>query len=1539
MKKITLSFIYFFAFSITTFSQLQFTNYTNKNDIRGIAVKGDSVWIATTGGVVLRNIDGTLIATYTTDEGLPRNYVSTVFADSQGNIWCGTSNGVVKFDDSGMTQVPEVYSAELIFEDSQGNIWFAKYWGGVTKFDGSAWTTYTTSDGLAYDYVYAIFEDSQGNMWFGYGYYEFGVTKFNGTNWTTYTTNEGLASNRVYDIEEDNSGNMWFGTQDSGVSKFDGSAWTTYSGSNVLLGDNVYDILNDSSGRLWFGMPSYGVNMYDGSNWYSYTSSDSLSSNYNYYIFEDSQENIWFHGDYLDKFDGTQFTNYTTADGLSGYGMYENMLAEDKTGNLWIGHNYDYKGLDKFDGSTFTNYLVDSEINSNSFNDILKDHNGDLWFAVSGADSLLKFDGTNWSYPGYHMGINTSWAYKIFEDKDSNLWFGYYELGKWDGNNWTYYDYTTRSGSQYIQAIAQDLSGNLWFGGTYNYNADGVNKFDGVTWTTYTTADGLDTTAVYDILADSQGNVWFAHGYYGTGVTKYDGSTFTIITPANGIYSDRVYSVFEDSKGNIWLGQNYAVSKFDGNNWTYFSSSEGFPGGYVYDITEDEFGVLWFATGYGLVKYDSVNWAHYTLENSGLADNYLRAIEIDDQGNKWVGGGYGLSVVSCQDPVASFTHSGASYPDTVEFTNTSTLVDDFSRYEWDFDNNGVTDTTTQDAKHVFNTAGTYPVKLIAWNDNCSDTIVQSITVPDSSLAGVYTIGTSGDYLNFTEAVNALINYGVHGQVTFNVESGTYNEQIIIPEIYHASGTSTIIFQSESGDSTDVILTYSADSTNHYTLMLDGADYIIFKELTLSSISEVNPRVIELNNGACYNKFTNCYITGAVQSGYYYYKQFVGASGQLNNYNELSGNLFQDGVSAIYLDYSNSIGNQIMKNKFINQVNFALTLSHQDSCLISENIIQSSSSSYFWGIYTHYCDDSLRILKNQINIIAGTGLYISRSNVSVSKNNIVANNVIHTTNVGICNHASSYVNYFYNSVNITGNNTGSRAMEFNHGATGETFSNVVVKNNIFYNQAQGYAIYCDTTIGFTSDYNDLYSNGTNLGYWYNTDATDLTAWQSISGQDANSISIDPVYWSDTDLHTSNLALQAGTPLAEVTTDIDGDIRDLVTPYIGADKYIPGTENDILTFSFMEQTSPAIIDTNTYTITIEVANGTDLTSLVTTFTISYDAKITIQGTLQESGVTVNDFSSSVTYTVTSGEGNPQDWVVTVTEYVPIIITSYQDYLEDFENDYGDWYAVGTNSSWQYGAPAGQTINSAASGTRAWVTNLTGDYNQDEVSYVSSPQFDFSSLNYPKIEFKVWWDAEGFYDGANFQYKEGTGAWKTLGTYEGDDNWYNSSYLYSIEKGFGFDINNSAGWTGDDEWGYGSNGWVTVSHALTSIDKQYFITFRIAFASNSSYQNDGIAIDDVNIYDDPTGIDPVETGLSDIQIYPNPNEGKFRLVYNGERDIDLKLQLINLQGQVILSEQIETGNKFSKEFELDYLPPGLYYFRLKHKEGVVVKKMVVR
>ena len=146
MKRFLLTFFYFFAFSVTIFAQLQFTNYTNMNNVRCIATAGDSVWIGTTAGIVIRHNNGNLLHTYTIEDGLPSNNIDFILADSQGSIWCATGNGVFKFDNSGMTIVPEISYAYEIFEDSQGNIWFIGTWQGIIKFDGVTWTYYTTSD-------------------------------------------------------------------------------------------------------------------------------------------------------------------------------------------------------------------------------------------------------------------------------------------------------------------------------------------------------------------------------------------------------------------------------------------------------------------------------------------------------------------------------------------------------------------------------------------------------------------------------------------------------------------------------------------------------------------------------------------------------------------------------------------------------------------------------------------------------------------------------------------------------------------------------------------------------------------------------------------------------------------------------------------------------------------------------------------------------------------------------------------------------------------------------------------------------------------------------------------------------------------------------------------------------------------------------------------------------------------------------------------------------------------------------------------------
>lgn len=168
-------------------------------------------------------------------------------------------------------------------------------------------------------------------------------------------------------------------------------------------------------------------------------------------------------------------------------------------------------------------------------------------------------------------------------------------------------------------------------------------------------------------------------------------------------------------------------------------------------------------------------------------------------------------------------------------------------------------------------------------------------------------------------------------------------------------------------------------------------------------------------------------------------------------------------------------------------------------------------------------------------------------------------------VGITfNGASTGYKIYNNSINMNTNQTVATGMTAAINVTSSiTAAGAIdLRNNIFVNSqtttANRYAIYSSApaTVFSNIDYNDYYSTGANLGYLGSARAT-LAAWQTATGKDANSLNILPVFVSPTDLHlatTGNEALDnKGTPLAEVTIDIDGDVRNATTPDMGADEF--------------------------------------------------------------------------------------------------------------------------------------------------------------------------------------------------------------------------------------------------------------------------------------------------------------------------------------------------------------------------------------------------
>jgi cysteine-rich repeat protein len=168
----------------------------------------------------------------------------------------------------------------------------------------------------------------------------------------------------------------------------------------------------------------------------------------------------------------------------------------------------------------------------------------------------------------------------------------------------------------------------------------------------------------------------------------------------------------------------------------------------------------------------------------------------------------------------------------------------------------------------------------------------------------------------------------------------------------------------------------------------------------------------------------------------------------------------------------------------------------------------------------------------------------------------------------------------------------------------------------------------------------------------------------------------------------------------------------------------------------------------------------------------------------------------------------------------------YAENFEAGAGGWIASGTSVSWQHGRPAATFIDAAATGPNAWVTNLTGNYNNNEMSFLTSPPFDMAAIiDDPVLRFShIFRTGTGDEGWVEISTDGGT-MWQKLGADGEGRNWYNVAAT---------DV-----WAGNS----GAMGeWRTAEHVLTGAAGHADVRIRFVLRSNASVVNEGFGIDDV-------------------------------------------------------------------------------------------------
>lgn len=522
----------------------------------------------------------------------------------------------------------------------------------------------------------------------------------------------------------------------------------------------------------------------------------------------------------------------------------------------------------------------------------------------------------------------------------------------------------------------------------------------------------------------------------------------------------------------------------------------------------------------------------------------------------------------------------------------------------------------------------------------------TISIADFSpyLRSYYTVGLGHDFSTINDAVAILGQGPIFDSVKFSIAPGVYNEQVAVDQSVNSSCTMPVIFESSTGNPEDVIWTYAPSaSDNNYTLWLNGVDGVKFRHLTLQTTGATYARVVEVSNGASCNQFEGNIIQGDIIS------ESAGSTGKELIYSPSEGdpiadpdNLFLEnhfigGTWAIYLGtvYSEKeTGTRIVKNHFDRQAVRAIEGKYQEGIVIDRNLIEGSETTpyIYSGILLLTCGRAIQVTANRIIIPKGDkGIYLRNCNglslagyQGVTANNFVLiREGIGTAVRGIqLDLPSQYQNFYYNTVNILASSPGSAAFLMSDG------KNIKSINNIWSNQAGGYAVFFYNELPLEADYNCLYTTGNYLVFSNSGRYNTLDAWQSATGQESASVSIAPTFIDPADYHVSEVALNgAGTPITGITTDLDGQIRDPEHPDIGADEFTPDIGADAGIVEILNPGFP--FSAGDHPVEMVLRNwGTELLAQAT-------VKVSISGTETESFAWAGNLLEGETDTLSFGQ----------------------------------------------------------------------------------------------------------------------------------------------------------------------------------------------------------------------------------------------------------------------------------------------------------------
>lgn len=647
-------------------------NYTNGNCVTDVAVKGDSLWVATTGGITLLDtVNGTANFFNGCNSGLRSNQVSHIRVDQNNNKWVATSNGLDEFSASGWTHHYPVGLSESIYSievDRFNNVWFigldtatsAKCLmriqnGVISRFD-------SLNSGLPSSIVSAITVDRMKNLYVVAGDC---IVKYDGANWSVIDSSyTGLRNLYIYTFVVDVNQNFWLGTYFT-VEHFDGLSWNSFSSSNSPITNvGLSGMTADDSGNVFICNRNQLLKT-NGTNWTVFDTSNCPAAQYRFVsCVVDAQNNL---------LTGTEVNGlYTLRNGIwnryntTGSGIAENftdqiILCGRNKAIIQMNSSYSMK-----DNAVWTSYYAEPQGQLVEPGRMAKDTSSSIVCGLKYNSSVnpgpiaAVLNDTSWSYSSF---INNS-CYDVTIDHNNITWFGTTDgLVKFDGTTWTTYTPANSPLADiFVMRVFADRNDNIWVNTPYG----ALQKFDGVNWQTINIS-GFPGLPMQDIVEDYAGNIWMSAGWLGTGVTtkigRYTGTSWVMLNNTPG---DIATGLAIDNDNNLWaIFLGIGIGKYNGSTWTvYTPANSGLPDAFVHDIQIDEYNNVWIATSNsGLVLFNETGITFDIPAQRRVPVSGTCYLDADSNGVKAVSEPYlnAQKIFELPDSIISSTNSHGFY--------------------------------------------------------------------------------------------------------------------------------------------------------------------------------------------------------------------------------------------------------------------------------------------------------------------------------------------------------------------------------------------------------------------------------------------------------------------------------------------------------------------------------------------------------------------------------------------------------------------------------------------------------------------------------------------------------------------------------------------------------------------------------------------------------------------------------------------------------------------------------------------------------------